>query len=114
MRRKKESMETKKPASARYRYVTYCDKKKGVDTDLESFPGSNMLVCRVMSSLMPLLECTSPKFGLINLCLFTSSRLMFNCMFLPYVLPNNMSPPLTSTCHAGRQKHLHLLIPNMY
>ena len=93
-------METETTASARQREATYPDEKKRVDTDLEIFPGSNMLVRWVASSVRPSLECSS-KTGArkpsppdilmagVQLCVFTLSRLALNCQkrVVPFLPP---------------------------
>ena len=69
-----------------------------------------MLVRCVTYSLIPVWN-ASPKFGLVNFCLFTSSWLELNCTYLPYhVSPSNlnkqtnMSLPLISvSCVGGRK-----------
>ena len=56
--------------------------KRWAETNLEFFPGSNMLVHLVASKTS--LWSALPKMGLVNFCLFTSSRLVLNCTSSPY------------------------------
>ena len=73
---------------------------------------SNMLVRLVASSLRPPLERTPPKLELVNIRLFTSLWLVFNCL---YLLMSHRSLPKKScllpyAC-CRRDEHLLLLAP---
>ena len=88
-------METETTASARQREATYPDEKKQRDTDLEFFPGSNMLVSWVTSSLRLPLKST-PKIDAGKL----SSPYIFVASVQLSFLPYHVSlPAVKKTCH---------------
>ena len=89
------------------------------DTDLEFFPGSNMLVHWVAFNLRPSLERT-PKTGSrklsfpyifvagIQLYVFTPSRITIHCQ------KHDSSPHLHLSCRGGTETYLLPVVPHLH